>query len=313
MQRRSFIRAGIAAALAAPLAPSTFAEAAAPRPSPPFALKFGPHHGHFKQLAGDDILDQIRFAHDQGFTAWEDNGMPGRPPELQSKIGNLLAQLGMTMGVFVAYADFKHCAFAGHRLDIDNRHRDPQAVKQMLQDRMRNAVEIAKRVNAKWCTVVPGTVDPSVTPEYQTANAVEMLRYCADICEPSGLVIVLEPLNHIDHPGCLLQRIPHAHQVCKMVASPSVKILDDLYHQQISEGNLITNMIEAWDEIAYIQVGDVPGRKEPTSGEINYAHIFRWLRDRGYDGVVGMEHGISLGGPAGERHLIQSYRTVNPA
>jgi hydroxypyruvate isomerase len=138
-----------------------------------------------------------------------------------------------------------------------------------------------------------------------------MLKTCAEMCEPAGLTLVLEPLNLEDHPGCFLQRIPHAHQICKMVGSPSVKILDDLYHQQVTEGNLITNMTNAWDEIAYIQVGDVPGRKEPTTGEINYRHIFQWLHDRGYDGVIGMEHGLKNPGGEGELELMKAYRSVD--
>jgi len=125
------------------------------------------------------------------------------------------------------------------------------------------------------------------------------------------LIAVLEPLNRIDHPGCFLQRVGQAHQICKMVDSPAVKILDDLYHQQVTEGSLITNLIDAWDEIAYIQVGDVPGRREPTTGEINYRHIFQWLHDRGYDGVVGMEHGKSLRGEEGEHRLIAAYREID--
>ena len=67
-------------------------------------------------------------------------------------------------------------------------------------------------------------------------------------------------------------------------------------------------MEKAWDEIAYIQVGDNPGRKEPTTGEINYRNIFRWLHARGYDGVVGMEHGLSKPGKKGEAALIEAYR-----
>jgi hydroxypyruvate isomerase len=70
-------------------------------------------------------------------------------------------------------------------------------------------------------------------------------------------------------------------------------------------------MINAWDEIAYIQVGDVPGRKEPTTGEINYRHIFQWLHDRGYDGVVGMEHGLKNPGVEGELELMKAYRSVD--
>lgn len=313
MHRRSFLGSA-AAALALAGVGRSVARAQAPAAGrAPFRMKFGPHHGHFEAHAGKEILDQIRFAHDAGFTAWEDNGLPGREVATQEAMGRLFASLGMTMGVFVAYADFRNPVFSGHRLDLDDRKRDPEAVREMLRARMRQAVEVAQRVNARWATVVPGAVDPSVPFEYQTANAVEMLKVCAEVVEPSGLVLVLEPLNYLDHPGCLLQRIAHAHQICRMVGSPSVKILDDLYHQQITEGNLINNLSDAWDEIAYIQVGDVPGRKEPTTGEINYAHVFRWLHERGYDGVIGMEHGKSRGGREGEEALIAAYRAVDVA
>ena len=226
-------------------------------------------------------------------------------------MGELLEKLGMTMGVFVSYADFKNPTFTGQRLNRDDRQRDPAAVRELVESKMNEAVEVAQRLGAKWTTIVPGAVDLSLLDEYQTQNTVELLKRCADILEPYGLIAVLEPLNRINHPGCFLQRVGQANQICKMVGSPSVKILDDLYHQQITEGSLITNMIDAWDEIAYIQVGDVPGRKEPSTGEINYRHIFQWLHDRGYDGVVGMEHGISQPGEDGEKRLIQSYREVD--
>jgi hydroxypyruvate isomerase len=313
MNRRRFLQTTLATSAA--LSAGSWSSAANPSVAAgsqrPFRMKYGPHHGHFEAHAGKDILDQIRFAHDAGFRAWEDNGLPGRDVATQEAMGRLFERLGMTMGVFVAYAEFTHPAFAGHRLNIHDRKRDPAAVREMLRERMKNAVEVAKRVNARWCTVVPGTVDPSVLPEYQNANTVEMLKFCAEICEPAGLTIVLEPLNYLDHPGCFLQRISHAHQICKMVNSPSVKILDDLYHQQITEGNLINNLRDAWDEIVYIQVGDVPGRREPTTGEINYSHIFRWLHQQGYDGVIGMEHGKSQSGRAGEEALIAAYRQVD--
>ncbi len=309
MNRRSFLQSSAAVA-AATLLPAARGQGTAPA-GRAFQLKFGPHHGHFEAHAGKGILDQIAFAADAGFRAWEDNGLPGRDVATQEAIGRLLAQRDMTMGVFVAYAEFKHPVFSGHRLSIDDRKRDPEGVRTMLRQKMRDAVEISKRVNAKWCTVVPGTIDPSVPFEYQTANTVEMLKVCAEICEPAGLVIVLEPLNYMDHPACFLQRISHAHQVCKMVGSPSVKILDDLYHQQITEGNLINNLRDAWDEIAYIQVGDVPGRKEPTTGEINYRNVFRWLHEKGFNGVIGMEHGKSKPGREGEQALIDAYRSVD--
>lgn len=278
----------------------------------PFKMKFAPHQGHFKQLAGNNILDQIRFAYDMGFRAWEDNGMPKRSISEQKQIGDLLAKLGMEMGVFVAYADFKSPLFSGNRVNYFDRHkRSSTEVREVLAKKMTIAVETAKRCGAKWCTVVPGTIDLTQPVEYQTQNVVEHLSYMAEIADKNNLIIVLEPLNYQDHPNCFLTKISQAHQICKMVASPACKILNDLYHQQITEGNLIQNLNDAWDEIAYIQIADVPGRHEPGTGEINYSNIMRWLHNKGYTGIVGAEHGTLNKGIAGERQLINAYQSID--
>jgi hydroxypyruvate isomerase len=294
MNRRSFLSTPLAAgALAA-------GSAAAQSNQPKFKLRYGPHPGMFRNSAGGDILDQIKFAADQGFTGWEDNGAMGRTPELQSSIGKALDEAGMKMGVFVSYADFKTSDFV---TNTDKAFRD------QMQELMRTAVESAKRLGAKWHTVVPGRVNDRIDPAYQLANCITNLRAMCEILEPAGLVMVLEPLNwYRDHPSQFLRGVPQAYAVCKAVNSPSCKILDDLYHQQIDIGNLIPNMETAWDEIAYIQTGDNPGRKEPTTGEINYKSIFKWLHDRQYDGVIGMEHGNSKPGKEGEMAVIAAYR-----
>ena len=96
-----------------------------------------------------------------------------------------------------------------------------------------------------------------------------------------------------------LAKIPHAYEVCRAVNSPSCKILFDIYHQQITEGNLIPNIDLAWSEIGYFQVGDNPGRKEPGTGEINYRNVFRAIHEKGYEGFLGMEHGLTGKGAAG--------------
>lgn len=294
MIRRRFLTTSLAALPALP------ATARGQSNSPKFKLKYGPHPGMFKHSAGEDILDQIKFAAGQGFTGWEDNGAMQRPPELQTKIGEALRRHGMTMGVFVAHADFQTSDFV---TKTDNAYRD------RLREVARKAVEAAKRLGAKWTTVVPSTVNNSLDPGFQTANCVANLKVMAEVCEPAGLVMVLEPLNwYADHPGLFLRSVPQTYLISKAVNSPSCKILDDLYHQQIDVGNLIPNMEKAWDEIAYIQVGDNPGRKEPTTGEINYRNIFRWLHQRRYDGVIGMEHGNSKPGKEGELAVIAAYR-----
>lgn len=265
----------------------------------PFSLKYAPHLGMFKHHAGENPLDQIQFMADQGFSAFEDNNMKSRTPEMQAKMGDLLAKNGMDMGVFVAHAEWKNPSFTTQNTDWQN------GVLAAVEE----SVEVAKRCNAKWMTVVPGLYDIKLEWDYQTANCIELLKRCAAILEPHDLVMVLEPLNwRTNHPQLFLHKIPQAYLICQAVGSPSCKILDDLYHQQIQEGNLIPNMEMAWDEIAYIQVGDNPGRKEPTTGEINYQNIFKWLSEKGFNGIIGMEHGNSKEGKAGEQAVIDAYR-----
>ena len=142
-------------------------------------------------------------------------------------------------------------------------------------------------------------------------EVVESLERACEILEPHGLVMVLEPLNPRNHPGLFLKKVPHAYEICKAVGSPACKILDDLYHQQITEGNLIPNIDAAWDEIAYFQIGDNPGRKEPTTGEINYLNVFKHIHQKGFSGVMGMEHGNMKPGKEGEQALIDAYTAVD--
>ncbi len=297
MQRRDFLATmGLVGARLLTDSSTTYAQTGIVRQ---FHLKYAPHFGMFKSLAGPDLLDQLRYASEQGFTAWEDNGMPGRPVKLQEQIGQTMADLGMTMGVFVA----NKVSWGKPDLVSGN-----QENRERFLSSIRSAIEIAKRVNAKWITVVPGHVDNKLQKDYQTANVIEILREAAAILEPHNLVMVLEPLNWwANHAGQFLVTTPQAYMICKAVNSPSCKILFDIYHQQVSEGNLIPTIDKAWDQIAYFQVGDNPGRKEPGTGEINYRNVFRHIYEKGFKGVVGMEHGNSQNGAAGEQAVIEAY------
>lgn len=300
MDRRDFVKTSIAAGTT--LAFGTASSVAQGNSSnrAKFRMKYAPHFNMFKNSAGNDPIDQLKFAADQGFTAWEDNGMMRKPVDLQERIARTMTQLGMTMGVFVSSGNFDRNEFNTST---------SQDLHQRLRAQMKKAVEVAKRVNAKWSTFVPGNISQKLERDYQMANCIENLKVCAEVCEPAGLVLVLEPLNWwANHPGLFLSEIPQAYLICKGVGSPSVKILDDLYHQQISEGNLIPNMDKAWDEIAYFQIGDNPGRKEPTTGEINYRNIFKHIHEKGYRDVLGMEHGNRKKGKEGEQAVIDAYR-----
>lgn len=304
MDRRSFLGASAMTVAGVGLGCSTSSRVAAQQSSIPlpFNLKFAPHLGMFKHHAGEDPLDQLAFMADQGFKAYEDNGMKGRDVALQEKMASLMANRGLEMGVFVAHKIYwKEATLA--KGDDDSRAE--------FLDNIATSVEVAKRVNAKWMTVVPGHVDLRQDMGYQTSHVVETLKRASAILEPHDITMVLEPLNFRDHPGLFLTKAAQAFSICKAVGSPSCKILFDIYHQQIQEGNIIPNMEKSWDEIGYIQIGDNPGRKEPTTGEINYKNVFQFVNDNGFDGILGMEHGNYYDGLEGEKKLIAAYRSVD--
>lgn len=265
-----------------------------------FNLDYAPHEGMFANNAGKNFLDQIQYMYDQGFRSIEDNGYLNRPVEEQKKIGSLLEKLGMRMGVFVVDGgdNWKVSLTTGKK-----------EFKDVFVETCKKSVEAAKRCNAKWLTVVPGFYERKLPYGIQMANVVDAMRAGASIFEPHGLIMVLETLS--DTPELFLQQTHETFNVCKAVNSPSCKILFDIYHMQKTEGNLMVNMGRCWDEIAYIQIGDNPGRKEPGTGEINYKNLFKFIKEKGYTGVMGMEHGNSKPDKAGELRVIEAYREAD--
>ena len=308
MERRTFVKQSLSAG-AVVLGTTNVARGDPPphpapnTQTPPFTMDFAPHFGMFRAHAGQDLISQLQFMADEGFRSLEDNEMRNRPVDEQERIARKMAQLDMRMGVFVAHTiSWQEPSIAS----------DSEEHREKLLDEIRSSVEVAKRMNATWMTVVPGHMDLRLDMGYQTANVVQALRRAADILEPNGLVMVLEPLNFRNHPGLFLTKMSQAFEVCRAVDNPACKILDDLYHQQVHEGNLIPNIDRSWSEIAYFQIGDNPGRKEPTTGEINFPNVFQHIYDKGFRGIMGMEHGNSKPGREGERAVIEAYRSVDP-
>jgi len=305
MKRRSFIKKSMAIASAPFITSGLLARTIWEKSTgkKPFNLNYAPHFGMFKHNAGDDPIDQLQFMYDHGFRSLEDNGMKSRSKSDQNKISKKMSRLGMDMGVFVAHKIYWR--------EPNLTSGDKELHDEFVQN-VKDSIEIAKRVNARWMTVVPGHVDLKKEMAYQTANVVEALRRASKLLEPHGLIMVLEPLNWwTNHAGQFLTEIPQAYEICRAVDSPSCKILFDIYHQQISEGNLLPNMDKSWNEIAYFQIGDNPGRKEPTTGEINYLNVFKHIHRKGFKGIMGMEHGNSKSGKAGEMAVIEAYRKVD--
>ena len=302
MKRRNFFKSGLVATVALPLY-SHATNVSAKDGAQPFKMKFSPEFGIFADLAGTDPIDQIKWGYDQGFRAWESTGLKNRSVAEQEKISKTIQSLGMEFGQFVGTLTFKDVTFAG---------RDKSLQEKVLQD-IKVSVDIAKRMNTKFIHNVLGMADPKLSWDFQMANAIELLKRIAEIYEPHGIVMVMESMNHkIDHPGMFLHTIPQAYALAKAVRSPSVKVLFDFYHVQIQEGNVLPTLDYAWDEIAYIQIGDTPGRNEPTSGEINYPNVLQHVYDKGYRGFVGMEHGTSKPGKEGELNTLAAYRAIDP-
>ena len=267
-----------------------------------FNLNYAPHLGMFQHLAGDDPVDQLNFMADQGFRAFEDNDLKNRSRDLQNKLADTMAKRDMAMGVFVAHKIY---------WKEPNLASGDKNFREEFLAQIKESVEVAKRVNARWMTVVPGHKDLRQHIKYQAAHVIESLKMASEILEPHGLTMVLEPLNFRDHPGLFLAESPQAYEICKAVASPSCKILFDIYHQQVTEGNLIPNIEASWEEIAYFQIGDNPGRKEPTTGEINYKNVFKFIHGKGYRGILGMEHGNHASGREGEEAVLTAYRSAD--
>jgi hydroxypyruvate isomerase len=308
--RREFLKDGALGAAAGaaaltlagiPVQSRTKTPVAAESGSSGFKLKYAPGLGMFKAHAGKDPVDQLKFVAGEGFRAWFDNGLNNRPPAEQEALARESSRLGLSIGPFVVYADFSKETFV----------LPDKAFREMMAAKLRDAVEVSKRTGCPWALLVPGRFDESLDWDYQTANVVEHLKWCAGLVEPAGVIIVLEPLNPKNHPGLFLTKMAQAYQICRAVGSPSVKILDDMYHQQITEGNIIPNIDASWPELAAFHIGDSPGRNEPGTGEMNYRNIFMHIHGKGYQGVLCMEHGMSKKGKDGERAVIDAYRAAD--
>lgn len=310
MQRRTFLENSFKAGAAVIAAP-VVSEARTPamqNAQAPFRTKLSPEFGIFEAASGKDIVDQIKWGHDQGFTAWENTSLKLRSTQEQEKISKTVRDLGMEFGQFVGDLDpdfkvFKEVSFAGRNASTRN----------WVLNQIKESVDVAKRMNTKFIHVVLGVADPKLPWDFQLSNAIDLLKRIADIYEPHGLVLVMETMNHkIDHPGMFLHSIPQTYALAKAVNRPSIKLLFDFYHVQIQDGNLLPNLDYAWDEIAYIQVGDTPGRKEPGTGEINFKNVFQHIWDKGYRGFVGLEHATRKPGREGALAALQAYRDIDP-
>ncbi|MCC6536682.1 MAG: TIM barrel protein [Bryobacterales bacterium] len=286
--RRTLLRTGFGASFAAALE-------AAPRQ---YNLRYAPRVGWLTDLP---VPDQLQIYADWGFRAFEYNGLPRHSNQEIAAIRRKMDQNNMAMGVFVVNS-------GGWKGDAMV---DPKFHAGFLAD-VKRAVEIHGIVGNECATITSGLSINSLPLEQQTKNCIEVMKRAGEMVEKTNMTLVLEPLNiRVDHAGYHVVFSDHARQIMEAVNHPKVRILFDMYHQQISEGNLIGHFTKHWDWIAYFQVGDVPGRKEPGTGEVNWGNVFKAIHAKGYQGMLGMEHGLSVPGDAGVRKCFEAYRRAD--
>lgn len=163
-----------------------------------------------------------------------------------------------------------------------------------LQD-FRDHIEVAKKFNVKNLICFVGETQKDIPLEVQHRQIIEGLKKAGDIAAQNDVYFCLEPLNSVESPQMSVLSAKHGFRILSEVNHPHVKLDFDMYHLQLSEGNIINNLREGLRKkwIRFVEIGDVPGRKEPGTGEANYTNIFKVLREEGYDDFIGMEHGTS--------------------
>lgn len=160
---------------------------------------------------------------------------------------------------------------------------------------LRETIEACKILNVTSIISQTGNVLDGVPREVQKRTMIETLKRCAPLLEQAGMVLEIEPLNGlVDHPGHFLQRSDESVDVIDQVGSPNVRLVFDVYHQQITEGNVIRNATRYRDRIHHYHIADNPGRKQPGTGELNYVNILKAIRETGFTGFVGLECGYTI-------------------
>ncbi len=219
------------------------------------------------------FLERMRKAAEFGFPAIE--FWPYANKDIDA-IAKLSAELHLTIAQFTAW---------GFVPGMNDPKQEDRFVQQVEE-----ACSVAHRLNCEKMTVVAGNDQPGMTQEQMHQQVIKALRRAAPIAEREKIMLILEPMNgRVDHRGHCLYGSPDALKICRAVDSPFVKINWDLYHMQITEGDLCGRLQEGIDQVGYLQLADHPGRNEPGTGEIHYNRVLREAQELGYDGYVGLE------------------------
>ena len=240
-------------------------------------------------ILGGTIDEQIEIAARAGcesmqmlaqYATWSD-------PEV-ARVRKLCESHRIGMHALLAQADWKKRPVS----IVDSAHREG-----FLAD-VRNAVVFAQKLGISQIIVTSGLSPAGRTQQEQYASLTEGIKRAADLVAAAKLTLLVEPLNSlVDHAGCFLTSCVEGHKLVREINHPGVRLLFDLYHEQVQRGNIIRTFAEAAPLVALVHVADNPGRNDPGSGEINFASVYRAIQKSGYTGRIAMEY-RPLGDPA---------------
>ena len=279
MKRRSFLGSCTAAMAASGLfrASSAAAETEGDKPFATAKLRISAPLDWFPGLRPEERLERVAA---WGLPAYEWLWPLGNPDTIRAKADELGIELSCIVGT--------GAISEGWMVQPD----DHDKTVEMFEGR----VAMAKRLNCKRLVGLTGNLRHDISVEQQTEHVITCLKRLAPIAEQNDVILVMEALNTlVDHPGFFLTRTDQTVAILREVNSPNVKMLFDIYHQQITEGNVIRNLRENIEYIGHFHVADNPGRQEPGTGELNYTNIFNAIVETGYDGFVALECGHSTG------------------
>jgi hydroxypyruvate isomerase len=237
-------------------------------------------------FGGKDFLKQLEQVARHGYPAFERLGAGGIDHDATRKKMDELGLVWTCIGAGVASIGNPKNWRRGLGISDEEQH-------EQCEKRFRANVETAKKLGVKRLLALTGQKRQDMTADQQTAIVVKGLKRLAPIAEKNDVTIVVEILNVlVSHPGYFLVYTPQGAEIVDEVNHPNVKLLYDIYHQQISEGNLINNIRKYIKQIGHFHIGDNPGRQWPTTGEINYKNVFKAVRDTGYEGYLAIECGL---------------------
>ena len=257
----------------------------------------------FPYLAGTSVAEQIAFAAEQGFGGIEDNFFKLRESAEQDTIADALAFHDLKMGASV---------FNIHSWDTPQLVLPMADARDVLEKDIKTSIEATKKNGGKLLTTLSGPAVPSLPRSLQINHMVENLRWLGDEMAKHDITLGLEAITARGWPTIMLNSPREALHIVKAVNHPNIKLIYDIFHVQVEDGDVLRGIDEAWDEIALIQLADAPTRTEPGSGELNFATILQKLADKGYTGLIEMEHGNSVSGIEGEKRTLAVWESLVP-